>query len=164
MTLAKEIARFIEISSVFEARRAFKWASGIKSPIYTDNRVTLVYPETLHLIEDGFVKEISGGISRCSCWNWWQQALSWSGWLQIRWTPHFLPISAAKPRHWAGTNEGRCKKLDQKMVVIEDLISTGTGLGCYRCSETWKCDDYSGHLLLMRAAKVKRTLMKRVWN
>ena len=36
----------------------FTWASGIKSPIYTDNRVTLAYPETRTLIEDGFVEKI----------------------------------------------------------------------------------------------------------
>ncbi|MFX3760316.1 orotate phosphoribosyltransferase, partial [Streptococcus suis] len=38
--------------------KPFTWASGIKSPIYTYNRITLSYPETRNLIEDGFVQSI----------------------------------------------------------------------------------------------------------
>ena len=59
MTLAKEIARdLLKIKAVYlKPEEPFTWASGIKSPIYTDNRVTLAYPETRTLIEDGFVEK-----------------------------------------------------------------------------------------------------------
>ena len=51
MTLAKEIARdLLKIKAVYlKPEEPFTWASGIQSPIYTDNRVTLAYPETRSL-------------------------------------------------------------------------------------------------------------------
>lgn len=60
MTLATEIAsHLLDIKAVhLRPEKPFTWASGIKSPIYTDNRITLSYPETRNLIEDGFVQRI----------------------------------------------------------------------------------------------------------
>ena len=60
MTLAKDIAsHLLKIQAVYlKPEEPFTWASGIKSPIYTDNRVTLAYPETRTLIENGFVDAI----------------------------------------------------------------------------------------------------------
>ena len=70
MTLAKDIAsHLLKIQAVYlKPEEPFTWASGIKSPIYTDNRVTLAYPETRTLIENGFVEAIkkpSRGRSHC---------------------------------------------------------------------------------------------------
>ena len=58
MTLAKDIAsHLLKIQAVYlKPEEPFTWASGIKSPIYTDNRVTLAYPETRSLIENGLWK------------------------------------------------------------------------------------------------------------
>ena len=52
MTLARDIAsHLLKIQAVYlKPEEPFTWASGIKSPIYTDNRVTLAYPETRTLI------------------------------------------------------------------------------------------------------------------
>jgi len=60
MSLAKDIAsHLLKIEAVYlKPEEPFTWASGIKSPIYTDNRVTLAYPETRTLIENGFVDKI----------------------------------------------------------------------------------------------------------
>ena len=60
MTLASQIASdLLDIQAVYlKPNDPFTWASGIKSPIYTDNRVTLSYPETRTLIENGFVEKI----------------------------------------------------------------------------------------------------------
>lgn len=59
MTLASQIASdLLDIKAVYlKPEEPFTWASGIKSPIYTDNRITLSYPETRTLIENGFVEE-----------------------------------------------------------------------------------------------------------
>ena len=48
MTLASQIASdLLDIKAVYlKPEEPFTWASGIKSPIYTDNRITLSYPET----------------------------------------------------------------------------------------------------------------------
>ena len=54
MTLASQIASdLLDIKAVYlKPEEPFTWASGIKSPIYTDNRITLSYPETrTHLLK-----------------------------------------------------------------------------------------------------------------
>ena len=52
-------SKLLEYQAVYlKPNDPFTWASGIKSPIYTDNRVTLSYPETRTLIENGFVDKI----------------------------------------------------------------------------------------------------------
>ncbi|MFF1032245.1 orotate phosphoribosyltransferase, partial [Streptococcus pyogenes] len=60
MTLASQIAtQLLDIKAVYlKPEDPFTWASGIKSPIYTDNRVTLSYPKTRDLSENGFVETI----------------------------------------------------------------------------------------------------------
>ena len=60
MTLASQIASdLLDIKAVYlKPEEPFTWASGFKSPNYTDNRITLSYPETRTLIENGFVKKI----------------------------------------------------------------------------------------------------------
>lgn len=71
MTLASQIASdLLDIKAVYlKPEEPFTWASGIKSPIYTDNRITLSYPETRTLIENGFVKKIKEEFpSRSNCW------------------------------------------------------------------------------------------------
>ena len=96
MTLASQIASdLLDIKAVYlKPEEPFTWASGIKSPIYTDNRITLSYPETRTLIENGFVEKIKEEFP--------------------------------EPKdHGAGNQiEGRVVK-GEKMVVVEDLISTG---------------------------------------
>ena len=128
MTLAKEIARdLLKIKAVYlKPEEPFTWASGIQSPIYTDNRVTLAYPETRTLIEDGFVEKI---------WAEFPDVEVIAG-TATAGIPHGaiiadkmnLPFAyiRSKPKdHGAGNQiEGRVAP-GQKMVVIEDLISTG---------------------------------------
>ena len=56
--LAIEVAKnLLKIQAVFlKPNDPFTWASGIKSPIYCDNRLTLSYPETRKVVEQGFTK------------------------------------------------------------------------------------------------------------
>ena len=128
MTLAKEIARdLLKIKAVYlKPEEPFTWASGIKSPIYTDNRVTLAYPETRTLIEDGFVEKIRAEFPDV-------EVIAGTATAGI---PHGaiiadkmnLPFAyiRSKPKDYGAGNqiEGRVAP-GQKMVVIEDLISTG---------------------------------------
>jgi orotate phosphoribosyltransferase len=104
----------------------FTWASGIKSPIYCDNRITLSYPEIRTYIRQNFVKAIesqgfepeviagvaTGGIP--------QGALV----AQEMGLP-FAYVRTTKKEHGL-TNmiEGEVRQ-GQRIVVIEDLISTG---------------------------------------
>ncbi|MET3644479.1 orotate phosphoribosyltransferase [Streptococcus gallinaceus] len=128
MTLATQIAAdLLDIKAVYlKPEEPFTWASGIKSPIYTDNRITLSYPETRTLIEDGFVATIKKKFPEV-------EVIAGTATAGI---PHGaiiadkmnLPFSyiRSKPKdHGAGNQiEGRVIK-GQKMVIIEDLISTG---------------------------------------
>lgn len=104
----------------------FTWSSGLKSPIYCDNRLTISYPEIRERIADGFVAIIkayypdaeviagaaTGGIPHAA---WVAQKLN-------------LPMIYVrdKPKGHGKENmiEGALKP-NQKAVVIEDLISTG---------------------------------------
>lgn len=128
MTLAKQIAAdLLDIKAVYlQPDQPFTWASGIQSPIYTDNRITLSYPDTRTLIENGFVETIREHFPDA-------EVIAGTATAGI---PHGaiiadkmnLPFSyiRSKPKdHGAGNQiEGRVIK-HQKMVIIEDLISTG---------------------------------------
>ncbi|TCD46274.1 orotate phosphoribosyltransferase [Streptococcus sp. X16XC17] len=128
MTLATKIASdLLDIKAVYlQPDKPFTWASGIQSPIYTDNRITLSYPETRTLIENGFVETIREYFPDV-------EVIAGTATAGI---PHGaiiadkmnLPFSyiRSKPKdHGAGNQiEGRVIK-HQKMVIIEDLISTG---------------------------------------
>jgi orotate phosphoribosyltransferase len=104
----------------------FTWASGIKSPIYCDNRVTLSYPNIRTFIRQAYAESIldhygkpdviagvaTGGIA--------QGALV----AQELGIPFIYVRSSAKAHGLTNQIEGFYEK-DQKVVVIEDLISTG---------------------------------------
>ena len=110
MTLATQIASdLLDIKAVYlKPEEPFTWASGIKSPIYTDNRITLSYPETRTLIENGFVEKIKEEFPEVEVIAGTATA--------------FAPTA---PAATAGNQiEGRVVK-GEKMFVVEDLISTG---------------------------------------
>lgn len=128
---AKQIAQdLLEIHAVtLSPMSPYIWASGIQSPIYTDNRVTLAYPEVRTHIETSFAEVIQKEFPDV-------EVIAGTATAGI---PHGAIISdhlnlpfayiRSKPKdHGAGNQvEGRVK-VGQKMVVIEDLISTGTSV------------------------------------
>ena len=128
MTLAKEIARdLLKIKAVYlKPEEPFTWASGIQSPIYTDNRVTLAYPETRTLIEDGFVEKIRAEFPDVEVIAGTATAgIPHGAIIADKMNLPFAYIRSKPKDHGAGNQiEGRVA-LGQKMVVIEDLISTG---------------------------------------
>lgn len=128
MTLAKDIARdILDIKAVYlKPNEPFTWASGIKSPIYTDNRITLSYPETRTLIEDGFVETIKKEFPDVEVIAGTATAgIPHGAIIADKMNLPFAYIRSKPKDHGAGNQiEGRVVK-GQKMVVIEDLISTG---------------------------------------
>ena len=126
--LEKEIEKsLLEIKKVFlRPDEPFTWASGIKSPIYCDNRLTLTAPEVRTKIENGLVEVIRKNYPDVEV----IMGTSTAG------IPH-AAIVADKMNipmgYVRGSNkdhgrknqiEGKLEK-GQKVVVIEDLISTG---------------------------------------
>ena len=128
MTLAKEISRdLLKIKAVYlKPEEPFAWASGIQSPIYTDNRVTLAYPETRTLIEDGFVEKIRAEFPDVEVIAGTATAgIPHGAIIADKMNLPFAYIRSKPKDHGAGNQiEGRVAP-GQKMVVIEDLISTG---------------------------------------
>ena len=128
MTLATEIAsHLLDIKAVYlQPENPFTWASGIQSPIYTDNRVTLSYPDTRTLIEDGFVQKIKEEFPDVEVIAGTATAgIPHGAIIADRMNLPFAYIRSKPKDHGAGNQvEGRIFK-GQKMVVIEDLISTG---------------------------------------
>lgn len=110
----------------FRPEEPFIWASGIKSPVYTDNRLVLTSPDARKVIEESLIDLIRTTYPQA-------EALFGTATAGI---PHAaiagyamdLPMgyvrSGAKDHGRANRIEGRVVK-GQKVVVIEDLISTG---------------------------------------
>ena len=128
MTLATEIAsHLLDIKAVYlQPDNPVTWASGIQSPIYTDTRVTLSYPDTRTLIEDGFVQKIKEEFPDVEVIAGTATAgIPHGAIIADRMNLPFAYIRSKPKDHGAGNQvEGRIFK-GQKMVVIEDLISTG---------------------------------------
>lgn len=117
----------LSIGAVFlRPNQPFTWASGIKSPIYCDNRLTLTAPEVRTCVEEGLVKLIKENYPEVEV----LMGTSTAGIAHAAICGHLtgLPMgyvrSGAKDHGRANQIEG---KLDvgQKVVVVEDLISTG---------------------------------------
>ncbi|AUT06273.1 Orotate phosphoribosyltransferase [Streptococcus parauberis] len=128
MPLSSQIAaELLDIKAVYlKPEDPFTWASGIKSPIYTDNRITLSYPETRTIIENGFVETIKAHYSEVEVIAGTATAgIPHGAIIADKMNLPFAYIRSKPKDHGAGNQiEGRVLP-GQKMVIIEDLISTG---------------------------------------
>lgn len=126
--LEREIAKdLLKIEAIFlRPQDPFIWASGIKSPIYCDNRLTLTAPEVRTEVENGLAKIIKENYPEVEV----LMGTSTAGIAHAAITADILNLPMGYVR---GSNkdhgrknqiEGKLEK-GQKVVVIEDLISTG---------------------------------------
>lgn len=117
----------LAIQAVFlRPNEPFTWASGIKSPIYCDNRLTLSHPETRTLIEEGLSSLVQTHFPEAEV----LMGTATAGIAHAAIVGHLLQLpmgyvrSGKKDHGRQNQIEGRLEK-GQKVVVIEDLISTG---------------------------------------
>ena len=122
--IAKDLLR---LQAVFlRPDEPFTWASGIKSPIYCDNRLTLADPEIRTHVEEGLAELVR---------TWYPQAevlmgTSTAGIAHAAITAHLMGLPAGYVRS-GNKDHGRQNRIEgrllpgQKTVVVEDLISTG---------------------------------------
>ncbi len=126
--MEKKIAKdLLSVGAVFlRPENLFTWASGIKSPMYCDNRLTLSYPEVRKDIEEGLAELITkyypeaeslmgtstAGIAHAAIAAW------------ILNKPMGYVRGGAKDHGRGNRIEGKCEP-GTKVVVVEDLISTG---------------------------------------
>ncbi len=126
--LAKKIARgLLSIGAVFlRPQEPFTWASGIKSPIYCDNRLTLTAPEVRNEIEEGIAKVVKEAYPEAEV----LMGTSTAGIAHAAISAHILGMPMGYVRGGA-KDHGRQNRIEgkleagQKVVVVEDLISTG---------------------------------------
>lgn len=128
MELNKIIAKdLLKIKAVFfRPEEPFTWASGIKSPVYCDNRLTLTAPEVRTDVENGLAELIKENYPEAEV----LMGTSTAGIAHAAITAHILGMpmgyvrSGAKDHGRQNQIEGKLEK-GQKVVVVEDLISTG---------------------------------------
>ena len=120
-------ADLLKIRAVFlRPDEPFTWASGIKSPIYCDNRLTLTAPEVRLDVENGLAELVKTHYPEAEV----LMGTSTAGIAHAAITAHILNMpmgyvrSGAKDHGRQNQIEGRLEK-GQKVVVVEDLISTG---------------------------------------
>ncbi|WP_321384607.1 orotate phosphoribosyltransferase [uncultured Enterococcus sp.] len=126
--LAKNIAKdLLKIEAVFlSPNDPFTWASGIKSPIYCDNRITMSYPMIRKEIAQGLADQIKEAYPEVEV----IAGTATAGIPHAAWVADILDLpmvyirSKAKEHGKGNQIEGRISE-GQKMVIIEDLISTG---------------------------------------
>lgn len=110
----------------FRPDEPFTWASGIKSPIYCDNRLTLTAPVVRGHVEEGLAALIKEHYPEAEV----LMGTSTAGIAHAAITAHLLDMpmgyvrSGAKDHGRQNQIEGRLEA-GQKVVVVEDLISTG---------------------------------------
>lgn len=123
-TIAQDL---LEIKAVFlNPNEPFTWASGIKSPIYCDNRITLSYPEVRKAIAAGLAAKILAEFPDVEVIAGTATAgIPHAAWIaEILDLPMVYIRSKAKDHGKGNQIEGRIHP-GQKMVLVEDLISTG---------------------------------------
>ena len=123
-TIAKDL---LKIGAVFfRPDEPFTWASGIKSPVYCDNRLTLTAPEARNDVENGLAALIKEYYPETEV----LMGTSTAGIAHAAITAHLMGLpmgyvrSGAKDHGRQNQIEGRLEA-GQKVVVVEDLISTG---------------------------------------
>ncbi|MDV7718402.1 orotate phosphoribosyltransferase [Pediococcus ethanolidurans] len=128
MTIAEQVAHsLLEIKAVaLRPNEPFTWASGLKSPIYCDNRLTISYPQVRQLICKGLVEVIKTNYPDAEV----IAGTATAGIPHAAWVAEALNLPLiyvrSKPKdHGQGKQIEGVLKAGQKVVVIDDLISTG---------------------------------------
>lgn len=125
--MKKEVAKgLLSIKAVFlSPEKPFTWASGIKSPVYCDNRLVLGYPEVRTLIENGIAETVKREYPEAEA----LMGTSTAGIAHAAIAAQFLGLPMGYVRG-AAKDHGRNNRIEgrlepgMKVVVIEDLIST----------------------------------------
>lgn len=126
--MQKKVAKaLLSIGAVFfRPEEPFTWASGIKSPVYCDNRLILTAPEYRVTVESAIAETVKKEYPECDV----LMGTSTAGIAHAAIAAHLLDMpmgyvrSGNKDHGRQNRIEGKLEK-GQKVVVVEDLISTG---------------------------------------
>lgn len=128
MDIKHEVARsLLSIEAVFlRPQEPFTWASGIKSPIYCDNRLILTAPEVRDLVERAIAETVKREYPQAQV----LMGTATAGIAHAAIAAHLLGLPMGYVRS-SSKDHGRQNRIEgklvpgQKVVVVEDLISTG---------------------------------------
>ena len=105
-------------------KEPFTFSSGIKSPIYCDNRVILGYPEAREQIEQGFLDiidtentDVIAGVATAG--------ISWAAFIAEKLGKPMAYVRSKPKGHGVGRQIEGAETAGKRVAVIEDLISTG---------------------------------------
>ena len=127
-SLPQQIARdLLRIGAVsLSPEEPFTWASGLRAPIYCDNRLTMGYPEVRRKLLDGFVAlhrqhdlrpDVVVGTATAG--------IPHAAWLADRLALPMAYVRSKPKAHGRGNRIEGILEAGQHVVVIEDLVSTG---------------------------------------
>ncbi|MCC4436249.1 orotate phosphoribosyltransferase [Limosilactobacillus reuteri] len=128
MTYSQRVAKaLLDIHAVtLNPDQPFTWASGLKSPIYTDNRLTISYPEVRQAIFNGMVEQIKLHFSEADVIAGTATAgIPHAAWVAQNMELPMIYVRTKPKDHGQGKQIEGFLKEGQKVVVIDDLISTG---------------------------------------
>ncbi len=128
MNIKTEVARgLLSIGAVFfRPNEPFTWASGIKSPVYCDNRLILTAPVVRNTVEQAIADTVKKEYPECEALF----GTSTAGIAHAAIAGHILGMPMGYVRS-GNKDHGRQNRIEgklvpgQKVVVVEDLISTG---------------------------------------
>ncbi|ASN12559.1 MULTISPECIES: orotate phosphoribosyltransferase [Latilactobacillus] len=127
-TIAEQVAQaLIDIKAVsLSPNQPFTWASGLKSPIYCDNRLTIGYPQVRKLIASQLAAAIKAQFPEVEVIGGTATAgIPHAAWIAAELNLPMVYIRSKPKDHGQGRQIEGPFTAGQKMVLIDDLISTG---------------------------------------
>lgn len=111
---------------VLSPDQPFTWASGLRAPIYCDNRLTLSFPEVRRAIASGFASHIEAqGLKPDVIAGTATAGIPHAAWLAERLTLPMVYVRSRPKAHGKGNQIEGWLEARQRVVLVEDLISTG---------------------------------------
>lgn len=126
--MSKQIAQsLLDIGAVaLSPNDLFTWSSGIKSPIYCDNRVTLGYPEVRNAIRDGLIELIQTHFKDAEIVSGTATAgIPHAAFISEKFDMPMSYVRSKSKSHGKQNQIEGAPSKGKKIVVVEDLISTG---------------------------------------
>lgn len=128
MTYSQRVAQaLLDIHAVtLSPDKPFTWASGLQAPIYTDNRLTISYPVVRQAIFNGMVEQIKLHFSDVEVIAGTATAgIPHAAWVAQTMELPLIYVRTKSKDHGQGKQIEGTLKEGQRVVVIDDLISTG---------------------------------------
>jgi len=126
MTAERIALQLLQIKAIkLSPQKPFIWTSGLRSPIYCDNRLILSYPEFRNYLIDAFIQSAKAYVPFDMVAGVATAGIAHGALIADRMELPFIYVRSEPKSHGMGNQiEGKLDK-DQRVLVIEDLLSTG---------------------------------------